>query len=271
MPFPFSTRSMGRSSCRMAGILTVILALSGIVALSALKVPRAPAANAKNAPASTPKVARQTAHSWTGPADEFEYVNRDQTLRIQQVMDQMGLKRGSVVGDIGAGGGWFTVRAARRVGPQGRVYAEDILKKYVRYVAQRARKEGLANVRTILGTTSDPKLPPNALDAVLILNAYHEFDQPLVMLAKIRAAMKPGARLAFIERDTDELRDEANKAYAATGKIVRRVDERNDNNPYTDDHRLALPIVEREAAEAGFRKISAMELGEDNYLLVVAK
>ncbi|MDF2439199.1 MAG: hypothetical protein JWN98_183, partial [Abditibacteriota bacterium] len=142
---------------------------------------------------------------------------------------------------------------------------------YTKFIERRAAREGLKNVRTILGTVSDPKLPANALDAVLILNAYHEFEQPLALLRYVKTAMKPGARLAFIERDNEELRSEAREAYATTGKIKRRVDEQPDKNPYSDDHRLALEIVEREAASVGFKKVVSYDLRDDHYVLVVEK
>lgn len=202
---------------------------------------------------------------------EFETAGRDRDLQIEFVMDEMGLKSGSVVADIGAGGGWFTVRAAKRVGPRGLVYAEEILPKYTRFIAQRAAKAGLKNVRTILGTTTNTRLPTATLDAALILNAYHEFDQPLAMLRQIKTALKVGGRLAFIERDSPALRAEARKAYAKTGKIKRRVDERPDNKPLTDDHRLAREIVEREAASVGLRRTVMTNLGGDNYLVIVVR
>ena len=218
---------------------------------------------------------RQTARPWTGsplgPEGSFEYQQRARDLQIGRVMNDLGLKRGSVVGDIGAGGGWFTMIAAQRVGPQGRVYAEDILLKYTDFITQRARKAGLKNVRTILGTVSDPKLPVKTFDAVLILNAYHEFGEPLAMLKFVHAAMKPGAKLAFIERDTPQLRSEASRAIAATGQPKRRVDEQNDGDPLTDDHRLALPIIEREAKIAGFTKVTDYRVQGDHYVLIVKK
>jgi SAM-dependent methyltransferase len=218
---------------------------------------------------------RQTARPWTGspygPFNSFEFAGRARQLRIETVMDDLKIKRGSVVADIGAGGGWFTLLAARRVGPTGRVYAEEILPKYTRFIQKRARGEGLRNVRVILGTTTDPKLPRNRMDAVMILNAYHEFEQPLAMLKKISLSMKPGARLAFLERDNDFKRRQAAEAIAATGAPKRRVEEEPDGNEHTDDHHLALPIVEREAALAGFAKVKAYELGDDHYALIVEK
>ncbi len=223
----------------------------------------------------TTKTARQTARPWTGsplgPDGAFEYAERANVLKIERVMDDLGIKKGSAVGDIGAGGGWFTMLAARRVGPEGRVYAEDILPKYTEFIDQRAARAGLKNVHTILGTIDDPKLPKNTLDAVLILNAYHEFGAPLSMLKFIHTSMKPGARLAFIERDDEQLRREARSAIAATGQPKRRVDEKNDNDPLTDDHRLALPIIERETRNAGFSKVTAYDLQGDHYVLIVKK
>ena len=217
-----------------------------------------------------PPLERKTAKPWTGSPLQFEYPNRDQTLMIPQVFRALKIDKGSRVADIGAGGGWLSTRLARQVGPTGTVYANEILPKYVSFLQQRARKENLPQMKAVLGTTSDPKLPRD-LDAVIILNAYHEFDKPLQMLAKISASMKPGARLGFIERDNRALRAEAELAYRRTGKIKRRVTEQNDGDPITDDHRLALPIVEREAAEVGLRKVGALQLQDDHYLLVVEK
>jgi len=218
---------------------------------------------------------RQTAHIWTGsplgPDGSFEDPNREYTLRLPDVFDAMNIKQGSAVADIGAGGGWLSVRLAKRVGEDGTVYAEEILKKYTDFIDKRAQKAGLKNIKTILGTTTDPKLPESTLDAAIILNAYHEFELPLVMLRQIKASLKPGGRLGFIERDTDELRREAREAYAKTGKIKRRVTESRDKDPHTDDHRLAADVIEREAAQVGLRKLQLLELREYHYLLVVEK
>lgn len=225
----------------------------------------------QNEPVKDDGTARPTASSWTGSPREFEYPNRDQTLRIQKVMDLLKIRRGSRVADIGAGGGWFTVRAARRVGPKGVVYAQEILPRYTQFIAQRAQHEGLKNVRPVLGTTDDPKLPASTMDAVLILNAYHEFEKPLAMLRKVRLSMKPGARLAFIERDEPALRREAQDAYAKTGLIKRRLNEKPDNNPATDDHRLAREIVQREAQSVGFRVLETRDLESPFYVVIVSR
>ncbi len=208
---------------------------------------------------------RQTAPPWTGEVSVFETPGRDELLQLPRVFSDLKIGAGSRVADIGAGGGWLSVRLAKRVGPKGVVYAQEILPKYVDFIQRRAKSGGFSNIQTILGTPNDAKLPAKTLDAALVLNAYHEFEAPLAMLAQIRASLKPGGRLGILERDNDELRLEARRAYAQTGRIVRRVDEKNDGNSLTDDHRLALDIVRREGEKAGFKFVASRELGEDNY------
>ncbi len=211
---------------------------------------------------------RQSAQPWTGAADAFDIPGRDAKLQLPRVYRDLKIGSGSKVADIGAGGGWLTVRLGFQVGPKGVVYAEEILPKYTAYIEKRAKLSGLSNIKTVLGTPTDPKLPAKTLDAAIILNAYHEFDQPLGVLAKVRAAMKPGGRLGIMERDDDGLRLEARRAFQKTGRILRRVTERNDGNALTDDHRLALDVVRREGERAGFKWVSSRELGDDNYLAV---
>lgn len=244
-------------------LLALALPLAGCVAISAQTTKQKPAVNA-------PAVERKTAPAWTGDPLAFEYPHRDKTLKLPATFAALKIGPGTRVADVGAGGGWLSVRLARQVGKSGTVYAEEITPRYVNFLKSRAKREKLPQMKAVLGTLTDPKLPAN-LDAVMIINAYHEFDQPLVMLQKIRASMKPGARLGFIERDNPQLRAQAEATYRKTGKVQRTVTDVPDGDPKTDDHRLALPIVEREAAEVGFKKVSAMPLGDDNYLLVVEK
>lgn len=116
-------------------------------------------------------------------------------------MDLLGIHTESAVADIGAGSGWFSVRAARRVGSTGRVYAVDINPSYLHYIRNRAQKEKLPNIRTVLGKSDDPLLPPNSVDAVLLMKTYHEVAQPIVLLRHVRAAMHPSARLGIIDRN----------------------------------------------------------------------
>src|SRR6478752_4300182 len=106
----------------------------------------------------------------------LEPPDREAWQKPDQVMDALQIAEGSVVADLGAGGGWFTIRLARRVGAYGTVYAEDVQRLMIEAIERRVTREGLTNVRTILGEYDDPfpRLPPNTLDAVLIVDAFHE-------------------------------------------------------------------------------------------------
>jgi len=119
------------------------------------------------------------------------------------VMDALQIGEGSVVADLGAGGGWFTVRLARRVGPNGRVYAEDIQPEMVNAIQRRAQREGLRNVNTVLGTAVDPRLPEASLDAILIVDAFHELEQPVALLKNLARTLKPSGVIGIINFKKD--------------------------------------------------------------------
>lgn len=144
---------------------------------------------------------RMTSAPYTGDLSIFESPGRDQRLQIGRVMDLLGIVPGKAVADIGAGSGWFTVRAARRVGPGGVVFAEDINPKAIATIDERAKREKLTNVHTVLGTPDDVKLPPTSVDAVLLLKVYHEIAHPAIVMRELRADLKPGGRLGIIDRN----------------------------------------------------------------------
>jgi ubiquinone/menaquinone biosynthesis C-methylase UbiE len=131
----------------------------------------------------------------------FEDPRREEKLQVQRVMEILGIKEGSGVADIGAGSGWFTVRAARLVGPAGAVYAEDINQDYLKYIEGRTAKDQLPNVHVVLGREDDPMLPPQSVDAVLLLKTYHEVAQPIRLLKALRPSLRPNARLGIIDRN----------------------------------------------------------------------
>jgi predicted methyltransferase len=134
----------------------------------------------------------------------LEAPDRDQWQKPDQIMDALGIADGSVVADLGAAGGWFTLRLARRVGPNGRVFAEDIQPLMIEAIAQRVQNENLSNVTPILGTASDPRLP-SGLDAAIISDAYHEMDDPadptlvVTLLKNIGRSLKPQGRLGIVD------------------------------------------------------------------------
>src|ERR1700689_3750802 len=199
--------------------------------------------SASTLPAQTPAPpSHPTSTPYTGDLSIFEEPGREKRLQIDRVMDLLQLKAGSTVADIGAGSGWFSVRAARRVGANGRVIAEDINAKAVAYIQQRAQREHLANIVPVLGTPDDPKLTPNSLDAALMLKVSHEIAHPPLVLANVRAALKPGARFGIIDRN---------------GKGA--------------DHGLNEPIVRAELEHAGFRQVTRYDFtkadGQDYFLI----
>lgn len=128
-----------------------------------------------------------------------ETAQRDAWQRPDEVMDALGLKSGSVVADIGAGEGYFTFHFARRVGPSGKVYAEDLREKEMAGIRDRAQKENLPQIQTIVGQPNDPKLPVGTLDAILVCNAYHEFHDYNDMLQGMYKALKPGGVVGIID------------------------------------------------------------------------
>jgi ubiquinone/menaquinone biosynthesis C-methylase UbiE len=129
----------------------------------------------------------------------LEAPDRDAWQKPEQVMMALGIADGSVVGDLGAAGGWFTIRLARFVGPNGLVYAEDVQRQMIEAIDRRVKREGLPNVRTVLGDTEDPHLPANRLDAILIVETYHEMEDPVTLLRNAARALKPQGRIGIID------------------------------------------------------------------------
>ena len=189
---------------------------------------------------------RATSTPYTGDLSIFDSPGRDQRLQINRVMDILGITSGKDVADIGAGSGWFTVRAARRVGAAGTVYAVDINPEAIRYIEGRSAKESLANVKTILSKPDDPMLPRQSVDAVLLLKTYHEVADPVVLLEDLRAALKSAARVGIIDR-----------------------------NGNGSNHGVQSKVVVEEAGQAGYRLLNTYvfvkEDGMDYFLVFELK
>ncbi len=135
---------------------------------------------------------------------QLEGPDRDAWQRPDQIMDALGIGENTVVADVGAGGGWFTIRLARRaVGPNGRVYAEDIQPEMIDVIKRRVQREGLQNVSTIRGEPEDPKLPPHAMDAVLMVEVFHEVEKPAMLLRSVAASLKPNGVVGIVEFKKD--------------------------------------------------------------------
>lgn len=185
---------------------------------------------------------RKTSTPYTGDLSIFEDKDRDKKLQVERVMDILGIRPGSAVADIGAGSGWFSVRAAKRVGEHGVVYSEDINPGSIKYIDDRLHREGLHNIHTVLGTADDPRLPAKSVDSVLILKTYHEIAQPVLLLRNLRRSLRDGARVGIIDR-----------------------------NGNGEDHGIQKDVIEREAAQAGYRLINDYDFvkaDREDYFLV---
>lgn len=174
--------------------------------------------------------------------------DRDLWQRPDQIMDAMGIADASVVADIGAGSGWFTIRLARRVGPRGLVYAEDVQKEMINAISRRVGREGFNNVMPKLGTNNDPRLPAGSLDAALMVDAYHEVEDRVSMLSNIAKALKPQGRLGIIDFRLD-----------GTGP-----------GPAPEE-RVSPDVVVNDAKKAGLRLIRQEPFLQFQYFLIFGK
>jgi SAM-dependent methyltransferase len=220
---------MRNFSLRRVRVWSVVLALSMVAGLA-------------GAQTSTETQRRPTSTPYSGDLSIFEYPDRDKKLQIDRVMDLLGITTGKNVADIGAGSGWFTVRAARRVGPTGAVLAEDINPLAIEYIGKRVVKENLPNVRTVLGAPDDPRLPEGSVDAVLMLKVYHEIAQPVPTMKVLQRALRPGAKVGIIDR--------------------------NGNGA---NHGLNHDVVVKEMGEAGYKLVGTYDFtkadGQDYFLI----
>jgi len=186
---------------------------------------------------------RKTSTPYTGDLAIFDNPGREDRLQIERVMDILHIAPGKNVADIGAGSGWFTVRAARRVTNTGTVFAVDINPKAIEYITRRAQKEHLDNIKTILGHEDNPNLPSRQVDAVLMLKAYHEIAKPVALLKNLRPSLQPGGLVGIIDR-----------------------------NGKADNHGVDKAVVVKEAAQAGYEVVGQYDFVKDgmDYFLVLA-
>ncbi len=140
----------------------------------------------------TPELRKNIAQRLTAP-------DRDARQKPRELVAALGLKQGQTVADLGTGVGYLLPYLSEAVGGNGHVFAQDIFPDFLAKAKATAEPERLNNVRFFLGTTSDPKLPVHSCDVILVLDAYHHFDYPQKMLARIKAALKPGGRLALVD------------------------------------------------------------------------
>jgi ubiquinone/menaquinone biosynthesis C-methylase UbiE len=183
-----------------------------------------------------------------GGADWLERGERELEEMPETALDKIGIKPGMTVADVGAGSGYMTERLAKRVAPTGKVLAVDVQPEMLALLRSRAAKSKLTNIQTVLGTESDPKLPPNALDLVLMVDVYHELTQPQRMLRKLRQALKNDGRLVLLE--------------------YRKEDP---HIPIRSEHKMSVVEARMELEAEGFKLERALEDLPRQHILVFRK
>jgi SAM-dependent methyltransferase len=166
----------------------------------------------------------------------------------EAALDAIGVAKGAIVADIGTGVGYFTWRLAERVGPAGKVYAEDIQSGMLEQLRHNMAERKLSNYEAVLGAEDDPRLPAGRLDLALLVDVYHEFSQPQKMLQKIRAALKPDGRLILLE--------------------YRKEDPKV---PIRPEHKMAVAEVKAEIEPEGFRLDKTIETLPRQHILIFRK
>jgi len=185
---------MRRASPYLALVLLALLPSCDIRAADYAEGLAPPGVPASAFPAPSRPVARIVNDTW------HDEQSRDKVGEAERVMNLLGVKPGLTVADIGAGSGYYTVRLAKRVGPEGHVYAEDVVPEYLERLAQRVRSEGLTGTVTLVrGDPHDPQLPAGSVDIALLVHMYHEVQQPYGLLWNLRPALRTGAQVAVVD------------------------------------------------------------------------
>lgn len=164
----------------------------------------------------TPSDSQVQEYDWAS-IDEESFESFQPTDKI---MDTLGIQEGMAVGEVGAGGGRVAVRVAKRVGPSGKVYANDITESALEYMRQRIRRDIITNMEVIEGTLTDPRFPKKTLDVVYLTNTYRHLDNPLEVLKNIGASLRPAGILGII--DSKRYRQEAG---GESNEIIRNAEQ----------------------------------------------
>jgi ubiquinone/menaquinone biosynthesis C-methylase UbiE len=181
-------------------------------------------------------------------ADWLDRSERESEENPEGALDAIGIKPGMVVADVGAGTGYMSLRMAKRVGPMGKVYAEDVQPEMLHRLRQNAAEAKLNNIQTVLGGEADPKLSPNSLDLILLVDVYHEFSQPQKMLRKMRESLKPDGRLVLLE-------------YRKEDPTI----------PIRPEHKMSVQEVKLEVEAEGFHLDQVLEALPRQHILILKK
>lgn len=168
-----------------------------------------------------------------GQYSEDEWKKRDKWMNIDGILEAMSADKGDVVADLGSHEGYMTLHLARTVGPSGKVYAVDVEKYKLRNLERHMKRRDISNVETVLGDYDNPKLAANSLDAIIIMDAYHEMDDYMTILEHVKNALKPGGRLVMLEEIDNFRKDHTRKEQ-------------------TRSHDLGIRYAREELSKAGF-------------------
>jgi len=190
--------SRHRSPCIVILALTAVVQLVSTASSAQEAEIRSPAS--KGVPAKAFPLFGRPVAEIVSPSRSTE-ATRDANEEAQQLARLMRLRPGMVVGDVGAGSGYHTVRLSRVVGPSGAVVAQDVRQDYLTDLAKRVQQLKLTNVKIALGEPHDPRLPGASLDAAILVHMYHEIAEPYAFLYNLVPALKPGARVGIVDLD----------------------------------------------------------------------
>jgi ubiquinone/menaquinone biosynthesis C-methylase UbiE len=180
-----------------------------------------------------------------------DWLNRPERAKEENpeaALDALDIRPGMVVADVGAGTGYMSLRLAKRVGPAGRVYANDLQPEMLRRLRDNAAQAGLANIETVQGDEADPRLPAGRMDLVLLVDVYHEFSKPRQMIDKIREALRPTGRLVLLE--------------------YRKEDP---NVPIREEHKMTVAEVKAELEPQGLVLSQVIETLPRQHILILTK
>jgi len=152
----------------------------------------------------------------------LERAERESEEQPQLVIDALEIKPGQTIADLGAGSGYYSFRIAPLVGPAGKVLAIDIEPRMLEAIAERARREHVGNVATVHSSAQDPNLAPGSVDLLFMVDVYHELEYPYEMMTKVRAALKPGGRVALIEYRAEDPEVAIKPLHKMSERQVRR-------------------------------------------------
>jgi ubiquinone/menaquinone biosynthesis C-methylase UbiE len=183
--------------------------------------------------------------------EEFHWLFRETRIEEEQpeaMLDALNIPRGATVADVGAGAGYHSIRLARRVGSKGTVLASDIQPEMIRMLQDNARNAGVANIKSIRSTQSDPKLPESKVDLILMVDVYHECSDPDATLQGLLKALKPHGRLVLVE-------------FRAEDPDV----------PIRPEHKMTLDQVRREIEPQGFVFQQSLEFLPWQHIIIFEK